>query len=127
VTVAVDRRADIPFPAGVAAPARGRLLIAEFLTGAIFDARGATVKVLATGLHGASGVDEDAQGNVYVSSLDEGKLWRFKRPTGSKPADPTVVADGYQQPADFYLDRQAKQLVLPDTKAGTVTFLPLPK
>jgi hypothetical protein len=124
VTVAVDSKADMPCPNGVTAPAKGRLLIAEFFTGTIFEARGKKLEPLTTGLRGADGLEED-RGTIYVSSWEQGKVWRFKRPQGKKPAEPTVIAEGYQAAADFYLDRQAKQLVLPDMKAGTVTFLPL--
>jgi hypothetical protein len=124
VSVAFDSRPELPCPNGVATPARGRLLLAEFFTGSIFEVRGKTVRTLATGLRGADGIEEDTRGNVYVSSWEQGKVWRF--PRSGKPAAPTIIAEGFQAAADFQLDRKTRTLVLPDTKAGTVTFIPLP-
>jgi hypothetical protein len=125
VALAVDKNPQLPCPNGVAAPARGRLLVAEMFTGTIFEARGKSLRALTTGLRGADGVEEDAKGNIYVSSWDQGKLWRFARPSGKKPAEPTVIAEGFQSAADFFLDRETNTILLPDMKAGTLTFIPL--
>jgi hypothetical protein len=125
ISVAVDSKPELPCPNGVAAPARGRLLVAEFFTGTIFSSQGQTLTALATGLRGADGLEEDARGNIYVSSWDLGKVWRIPRPSANKPSEPQVIAEGFQSAADFFLDRRARQLVLPDMKAGTVTFIPL--
>ena len=116
----------MPNPNGVAAPARGRLLVAEFFTGTIFEPKGNKLTALVTGLRGADGLEEDAKRNIYVSSWEQGKVWRFKRGTAAKPAQPELLAEGFQSAADFYLDAKGKQLLLPDMKAGTLTFIPLP-
>ena len=129
VTVAVDSRPEMPNPNGVTAPARGRLLVAEFFTGSVFLSKGKTLQALTTGLRGADGIEEDAKGNIYVSSWEQGKVWRLPRPSGGKQAaaaEPVVVAEGFQSAADFYLDRQKKTLLLPDMKAGTLTVIPIP-
>ncbi len=124
IELVVDARSEMPCPNGVSAPAKGRLLIAEFFTGTVFDVRGKTWKTLVTGLRGADGVEEDGKGNLIVSSWEQGKVWRV-RPGKDGPKQITVIAEGYQSAADFYLDRKAKTLFLPDMKAGTVSVLSL--
>ena len=126
VKVVVEPSPQLLNPNGVAVPARGRLLVAEFFTGTIFEPKGKKLNPLVTGLRGADGLEEDAKRNIYVSSWEQGKVWRFKRGTPAKPAQPVLLAEGFQSAADFYLDTQGKQLLLPDMKAGTLTFIPLP-
>jgi sugar lactone lactonase YvrE len=124
ITIAVDSRPDMPCPNGVASLGHGRLLVAEFFTGTIFRSDGKSWKPLVSGLRGADGLEEDVNGNIYVSSWEQGKVWRVPADGDSK-APPPVIAEGFKSAADFYLDRKGKQLVLPDMKAGTLTFIPL--
>jgi sugar lactone lactonase YvrE len=121
VTVAVDIAAKMPCPNGVSAPAKKRLLIGEFFNGTIFEANGKKLTALTTGLRGADGIEQDRRGNIYVSSWTQGIVWKMDR-RGKKQ---TVVMDGFQSAADFFLDEKGRQLVVPDMKAGTITFVPL--
>ncbi len=121
VSVAVDTSVDMKCPNGVSVAGKGRLLVGEFFTGNILEVRGKKMTVLTTGLRGADAVEDDGKANIYVSSWSQGKVWKLAK--GKK--DPEVIAEGFQSAADFYLDRAGKQLLLPDMKAGTVTFIPL--
>lgn len=125
ISIAVDSRPDLPCPNGVTAPARNRLYVTEFFTGTVFDARGKGVKPIVTGLRGADGVEEAGPGVLYVSSWELGKVWRVRPGKGTEPKELTVIAEGYQSAADFYLDKAGKQILLPDMKAGTLSFIPL--
>jgi sugar lactone lactonase YvrE len=124
ISVAIDSRADMRSPSAILAPAPGRLLVAT-LEGTVLEARGKSVKTLATGLTGACGLAEDARGTVYVSSSREGKIWSLPRPSpsGGKPAEPVVVAEGLRGPADLFHDRATGALVVPELEAGTVRFI----
>jgi sugar lactone lactonase YvrE len=123
VQTQVDKTADMPCPNGVSVAGRGRLLIGEFFTGTLIEARGKKLRPIASGMRGADAIEEDGRGNVYVSSWTQGKVFRV----GKGDKEPEVVAEGFQSAADFYLDRKGQQILLPDMKAGTLTFLPLPK
>jgi hypothetical protein len=122
VNIELDKSTEMPCPNGVSV-GRGRLLIGEFFTGTLMEAKGGKLKPLASGMRGADAIEEDGRGNVYVSSWVEGKVYRVGK--GNK--EPEVVAEGFQSAADFFLDRKGQQILLPDMKAGTLTFLPLPK
>jgi gluconolactonase len=124
ISIAVEGKLELVCPGAVSAPARGQLLIADHSSGTVFRARGKILDTLATGLPGATGLEQDARGTIYLAS--GGKLWRLPRASGSKPATPAAIFEGFQSPADVLLDRQAGVLLVPDSKAGTVTFVPLP-
>jgi sugar lactone lactonase YvrE len=125
ITIAADAQPKLLNPNGVAALGGGRFLVTEFFTGTVFRAQGKTLTPLATGLRGADGLEQDAAGNVYVSSWEQGKVWRIAATKGKKPSEPALIAEGYQSAADFFLDAKASELILPDMKAGTLSFIPL--
>jgi SMP-30/Gluconolactonase/LRE-like region len=121
VSIAVDANADMPCPNGVSAPGKDELLIGEFFTGNLISVSKGERKILATGYRGADAIERDAAGNIFVSSWTQGKVWKLD----AKGQNASVIAEGFKSAADFYLDAEAKRIVLPDMLAGTVTFLPL--
>lgn len=121
VTVAVDGSRDMLNPNGVSAPRKDTLLVSEFFEGNILEIKSGKTRILKTGLRGADGVERDRKGNLYVSSWTQGKVWRLDRNT----MEAEILLQGLQSAADFYLDEKAKLLLVPDMKAGTLTFLPL--
>lgn len=121
VTIAVDANADMPCPNGVSAPSPDELLIGEFFTGNLLSISKGERKILATGYRGADAIERDREGNLYVSSWTQGKVWKLD-PNGQNA---TVLAEGFRSVADFYLDPEARQIVLPDMLASTLTFIAL--
>lgn len=121
VSLVVDANPGMPCPNGVGAPSADELLIGEFFTGALLSVKGGQTTVLATGYRGADAIERDKEGNLYVSSWVQGKVWKLD-PQGQNAR---VISEGYQSAADFHLDHEAKVLILPDMLAGTLTFLPL--
>ncbi len=96
------------------------LVMGDFFTGNIVSYLDGKMDVLATGLRGADAV-EVGEETLYVSSWPLGKVWAVDRKT--KKA--TVLREGMTTAADFYFDRKARQLIIPDMLEGTLTFLPL--
>jgi sugar lactone lactonase YvrE len=121
VKIAVDANPDMPCPNGVSAPSKDELLIGEFFTGNLISVSNGQRKILATGYRGADAIERDSKGNLYVSSWSQGKVWKLD-PQGQNAK---VFAEGFKSAADFYLDAEAGQMILPDMLAGTLTFLPL--
>lgn len=109
-------------PNGVAAPAEGELLIAEFFYGNLLRWQGPQLRILTSGFRGADGIARGKDGRIYVSSWTQGKLWRLSRDGTS----PEVLIEGLASAADFYLDEEAGELWLPDMKAGQILVLRLP-
>ena len=121
VSVAVDAGPELPNINGVATPEAGLLLVADFFTGDIFAFRDGKGTQLASGLRGADGIESDRAGRLYVSSWTQGKVWRLD----ADGTNAQIVVEGLQSAADFFLDEDAGVLVVPDMKAGTLTFAPL--
>ena len=113
-------QADMPGPNGVGRSGKTGLLMGDFFTGNIVrkTAKG-KLRVITKGLRGADAVDPDGKGGIYVSSWTQGKVWILTN-NGKKKE---VVLEGLKSAADFYLDRKAKKLIVPDMLAGTLIFV----
>jgi hypothetical protein len=77
--------------------------------------------VLATGYRGADAIEQDARGNLYLSSWTQGKVWKLDR----QAKNATELVTGLQSAADFFLDQEAGVILLPDMLAGKVLFVPI--
>ncbi len=75
---------------------------------------------LAEGLGIVAGLGWDHHGRLYVSDADGGRLLVITRP-GEKPI---LAAKGFQIPGDICLDPSGKQILVADSKAGTLTAVP---
>jgi glucose/arabinose dehydrogenase len=106
-------------PHGLAMDGASHVLVADSGTGILYRikiADGSSEK-LADGLDGATGVTWDNYGRLFVSGGSSGKLYGIPR-TGAKPV---LVTDGFKCAADTCLDPTGKFILVPDTKAGTLT------
>jgi sugar lactone lactonase YvrE len=102
---------------------RDHLLVGEFFYGNLVevDLRTNRKNIVATGFRGADGVEQGRDGTIYVSSFDNGAVWRMD-PDGENPR--VLLHDvGRQSTADFYLDERAKRLLVPDTLHGTIIIV----
>jgi len=96
------------------------LLMGDFFTGNIVSYKAGKMDVIASGFRGADAIAQD--GNMlYVSSWPLGKVWSYDMGTKKQ----TVLKGDFTTAADFYLDREGKQLVVPDMKANKIHFLKL--
>ncbi|MBO0696927.1 MAG: PQQ-dependent sugar dehydrogenase [Zavarzinella sp.] len=75
---------------------------------------------LAEGFGRGAGLAFDPHGRLYVSDFNGGKVWVIPRP-GSKPL---LRAEGFQSPADICYEPKTHSILVPDTKAGTITAIP---
>jgi glucose/arabinose dehydrogenase len=109
-------------PTGLLHDSLMHLLVTDSATGELHRMRisdGSTEK-LADGLGGAGGLIWDRHGRLYVSDSKAGKVFVIPRPGGT----PVLVAEGFQSAADLGLDPTGRHVLVPDTKAGTVTAVP---
>jgi hypothetical protein len=125
VSVAVppgDKR--MPAPNGVTV-AGGKdktfLAMADFFTGNLLAYENGKLRIMAKNLIRGGDAIELNNGIAYVSSWTQGKVIAYNR----KERKSTTLIDGLTSAADFYLDRKANQLVIPDMLEGKLHFLPL--
>ncbi len=107
-------------PNGVGVGNNGQLLVGAFFNGYLLEWRGRELHIVAEGMRGADAVEQDSNGNYYVSSWNQGKVWKIS-PNG----DSRLIADGFQRAADFHLDEDRGVLFLPDMAAGRLYVIKL--
>ena len=121
VSIAIDTDPAMLNPNGVTAPEPGLLLVAEFFMGNILSHSGGKMTTLNTGFRGADAIERDSQGNLYISSWTQGKVWKL----GPKGQNPKIIAQGLKSAADFLLDEKQGVIIVPDMLAGTLNYYSL--
>jgi glucose/arabinose dehydrogenase len=123
VDVVVDAKKlpGLNTPNGLAMDGQSHILLADFGSGILYRVKLAdgTSEKLADGMEGADGLTWDRNGQLFISSWKQGKVWGIHRP-GMKPV---LVAEGFKSAADTCLDATGTLLLVPDMKAGTLTAL----
>jgi hypothetical protein len=104
---------------------RDDLWSVDFHTGELFKTSLKTLKPnkIAAGFGGADGIARDRRGNLYISDWKNGKVWRVY--TKSLPVRRTLYSQTFKSAADLTLDAKEKFILVPDMKAGTLTWLPI--
>jgi sugar lactone lactonase YvrE len=111
---------------GVAlANGKKRLLAVDFFSGNIVALElgkriGRTI--VASGFRGGDGIEQDSDGDIYVSSFENGAVWKLD--AAGERVNVLLEGVGRQSTADFYLDDPGDRLLVPDTLHGTVIVLP---
>ena len=111
----------MPNPNGVEVLADGRILVAEFFRGTLLERKAGTWREIAAGHRSGDGIAHDGAGNLYLSEVRTGHVWRIDAASGAKELLATL-----QSAADLILDAERSQLVVPDSRAGELFFIPVP-
>ena len=107
----------IKAPNGVLVLDDSKLLIVDWAGDLLEgDLQSQDIKKLGEGFEGADGL-AIKQDTIYISSWIKGTIYSFKN------GKTKVIADGFEAAADIALVHDNKFLVVPDMKAGTVTFI----
>jgi hypothetical protein len=72
------------------------------------DKEGKVQKLMKLPAKSLSGVDLDDEGNLYVSSLNKGVIYKI-----GQNLKPTVIAHGLDMPANISLDKNKKMILVP--------------
>lgn len=102
----------------------GKLLVVDFITGDLFrlDTTTAQTEKIASGFVSAYGLAKGAFGALYISTLNNGHIWKFNL---KKPETMAVQYTApFQNPGGIHLSKTKKFILVPDTQAGTLTYLP---
>jgi glucose/arabinose dehydrogenase len=107
-------------PAGLTLDGQAHLLVTDATTGAMHRIKlaGGSAEQLADGFPG--GLTWDYYGQLFGSDTAKGRLLGIPRP-GDQPVPLTAT---FQAPADICLDASGKAILVPDSKAGTLTAVP---
>jgi glucose/arabinose dehydrogenase len=124
VTLVADAKKvpTVKYLHGIVHDGQTHLLFVDSIPGALHRLTipdGKTEK-LADGLGAGTGLAFDPHGRLYVSDSIGGKVWVIPRP-GAKPV---LLAEGFQSPGDICYEPKTHSILLPDSKAGTITAIP---
>jgi hypothetical protein len=107
----------IKAPNGVLVLEDSKLLIVDWAGDLLEgDLKSQEIKKLGEGFVGGDGLAIN-NNTIYISSWTKGIVYSFA------DGKTKVIADGFEAAADIALIRDNKVLVVPDMKAGTVTFI----
>lgn len=116
VTIAQDTSSLMINPNGVGIDNDGNLMVGAFFLGHFLVTRNGELTPLKGQFRGADAVEQDNNGDYYVSSWALGTAWKID----GKTEESTVLIDGLQSAADFYLEEDKQRLLLPDMLAGKI-------
>lgn len=120
VSIAIDHSPEFPNPNGVDALPDGTLLIAEFFRGTLLEWKAGKWRTICDDHRSGDGIVHDDAGNLYLTEVKTGKVWHIKAASGEKKLLATL-----QSAADLILDEKNQQLIVPDSKAGLLVFIPV--
>ncbi len=123
ITEVINEKSGIKRPNGLLNDGVNQMLVADFGTGDLFtlDIASGKVNKVNQGFGGADGLVRDANGLLYISDWNNGKVWQLVEPK----ATPQLLRDDYKAAADIALSADGTQLLVPDMKAGTLEYLPV--
>ncbi|MGH8750199.1 MAG: SMP-30/gluconolactonase/LRE family protein [Burkholderiales bacterium] len=127
VTLVILEGADkrIKAPNGLLMEGDSALLVLDFLNGELnrLDLRTLKLTRLAGGFGGGDGLARDKAGVLYISDWKGGRVWSFN--PRQKNSKPVLYQQNFVSAADITLDSSEKFILVPDMKAGTLTWLPV--
>lgn len=121
VTV-LAKGAQLGQPNGLAVnPITQRLVMVSGAEGGVYEVgpTGALTPIVARRFHHPDGVDFDADGVLYVSSLTDGIIYKIVNGAAS------VWKEHLTTPADIGIDRRRRRLLVPSLSGNSVTTIPL--
>lgn len=116
ITIAKDTNSLMPNPNGVGIDNDGNLMVGAFFKGNFLITRDGELTPLKGEFRGADAVEQDSKGNYYISSWALGTVWKID----GKTEESTILKNGLESAADFYLEEDKGRLLLPDMMAGKI-------
>ncbi len=116
VTIAQDTSRLMLCPNGVGMDNNGNFMVGAFFLGNFLVHKNGELTPLKGQFRGADAVEQDSEGNYYISSWAAGTAWKIDGTT----EESTVLIDGLKSAADFYLEEDKGRLLLPDMLEGRI-------
>lgn len=108
-------------PNGLLADGKDHMLMVDFFSGILYRVKISTGKMdaIAEGFGGGDGIVRDRKGVLWISDWKNGRVFSLK-PDGSL----SLQSATFQASADIALSADGKFILVPDMKAGSLTWLP---
>ena len=116
ISIAQDTSPLLLNPNGVGVDNNGEIMIGAFFLGNFLVKKEGLLTPLKGNFRGADAVEQDSKGDYYISSWALAKVWKID----GKTEEATVLKEGLESAADFYLEEEKGRLLLPDMMAGKI-------
>lgn len=121
VSIVQDSSPLMTNPNGVSIDNNNNLMVGAFFNGHFLITRNGELTPLKGQFRGADGIEQDSKGNYYISSWELGTVWKIDGIT----EESTILIDGLESAADFYLEEDKGRILLPDMHAGKIYAIPI--
>ena len=118
VSVAVDHAKEFPNPNGVDVLPDGRILIAEFFRGTLLEWKAGEWRTISSDHRSGDGIAHDDKGRIYLTEVMSGNVWEVQADGSGRKKLATL-----KSAADLILENN--QLIVPDSKAGLLVYIPV--
>jgi gluconolactonase len=118
VSVEIDHSPKMPNPNGVHVLKDGTILVAEFFLGTLMSYKNGEWKQLSDDHRSGDGIVNDSKGNLYLTEVKTGRVWKIPVDGGKKELLTTL-----ESAADLIIDEKNKYLIVPDSKAGKLVYV----
>ena len=124
VTTIVDKNKDERMASanGLLMDGADKLFEVDFSSGVLYriDIATGAMQEVAQGFGGGDGIARGKKGMLYVSDWKTGQVF-----STTMDGETSLVQDGFTSAADIAMSADGRYLLVPDMKAGEVTYLPL--
>lgn len=120
VGVEIDHSPKMPNPNGVHVLKDGTILVAEFFLGTLMSWKNGEWKQLSDDHRSGDGIVNDSKGNLYLTEVKTGRVWKIPADGGKKQLLTTL-----ESAADLIIDEKDRFLTVPDSKAGKLVYVPI--
>lgn len=120
VSTAIDHASVFPNPNGVDVLDDGTILVADFFRGSLLEWKSGNWRQISGDHRSGDGIAHDGKEIIYLSEVRSGRVWRIVAATGER-----ILLATLSSAADLILDAKSKRLIVPDSKAGLLVFIPL--
>lgn len=120
-----EQDARIRNPNGLLLEDKDHLLVVDMSTGDLLrvSLQPVSVEKIAGGFGVGDGLARDKNGVLYISDFKGGRVWSMDM--NQQPLTPRLYDHKFQSAADISLSADEQFILVPDMKAGTITWLPV--
>jgi sugar lactone lactonase YvrE len=120
VSVVIDHDARMPIPNGLDRLPDGTLRIGEFFLGTLLEWHAGTWRRIGDDYRSIDGLAHDGANRLFATEVFTGRVWEVNAADGRR----TLLAT-LQSAADLIFDAKEAALIVPDSKAGEIVFIPV--
>jgi hypothetical protein len=94
--------------------------VAEFFLGELLEWKAGEWRLIGDDYRSGDGVVQDSKGRITITEVFTGNVWLVDSKTGERK-----LLAKLESAADHMYDEKANEVIVPDTRAGKIVFIPV--